>query len=120
MTDTCFITVSLDADSAVSSGIGQYEVQLNQHASDNAGAEIWSGTRMNDFIRLCKVGSAWHIVDHNETYFERRYMGSNQYIDGYNHEHLTAGGWNVYQNSTSGGHMAVSYTHLTLPTIYSV
>ena len=105
VTSSNIINITLDADSAVSSGIGQYEVRVNQHASDNSGAEIWSGTRMNDFVRLCKVGSAWHIVDHNETYFERRYMASNQYIDGYNHEHLTAGGWNVYQNSTNGGTM---------------
>ena len=80
-----------------------YEVRVNQDAGDNSGAELWSGTQHNDFVRLCKVGSAWHVLDHRETYFTRRYMVSDQYIDGYNHEHLTSGGWNVYVNATNGG-----------------
>jgi len=52
---------------------------------------------------MCKIGAAWQVLDHRETYFEHRWMNSDQYIDGYNHEHLTAGGWNVYQNSTRNG-----------------
>ena len=102
---TAIISIMIDADTTVTSGIGQYEVRVNQDAGDNSGAELWSGTRKNDFVRLIKMNNAWHVLDNRETYFERRYMGSNQYIDGYNHEHLTAGGWVVYQNSTNGGTM---------------
>ena len=97
------ITVYVDTNTTVTSGVGQYEVKLNQDAADNSGAEIWSGTKQGDFVRLCKIGSAWQILDHRETYFEHRWMNSDQYIDGYNQEHLTAGGWNVYQNSTRNG-----------------
>ena len=97
------ISVCIDTNTTVTSGVGQYEVQLVQDSADNSGAEIWSGTKQGDYVRMCKIGSAWQIIDHRETYFEHRYMNSDQYIDGYNHEHLTAGGWVVYQNSTRNG-----------------
>ena len=96
---TVIISIVIDTDTAVSSGIGQYEVRVNQDAGDNSGAELWSGTRKNDFVRLIKMNNAWHIIDNKETYFERRYMASNQYIDGYAHEHLTSGGWTVYSST---------------------
>ena len=97
------ITVAIDTNTTVTSGVGQYEVKLNQDAADNSGAEIWSGTKQGDFVRMCKIGAAWQVLDHRETYFEHRWMNSDQYIDGYNHEHLTACGCNVYQNSTRNG-----------------
>ena len=105
VTGNTIITIFANADTTVTSGIGQHEIQVNQDAGDNSGAEIWSGTVKSDFVRLCKIGSAWQIIDHKESYWEKRYLGSNQTIDGYNHEHLTSGGWNVYQNSTGNGNI---------------
>ena len=103
VTGNVIITIFCNADTTVTSGVGQHEVRVNQDAGDNSGAEIWSGTEKSNFVRLVKVNSAWQIIDNRETFFSRRYMASDQYIDGYNHEHLTAGGWNVYQNSTNNG-----------------
>ena len=105
VTGTCVINIFCDANTTVTSGVGQHEVKVNQDSGDNSGAEIWSGTVRGDFVRLCKVGAAWQVIDHKESYWERRYMASDQHINGYNHEHLTAGGWNVYQNSTGNGNL---------------
>ncbi len=102
-TTDCIITIVLTANSGLTSGVADYKVVVNQDSGDNSGAEIWSGTEKSNFVRLVKVNNAWQIIDNRETFFSRRYMASDQYIDGYNHEHLTAGGWNVYQNSTNNG-----------------
>ncbi|MAD25183.1 MAG: hypothetical protein CMO44_13520 [Verrucomicrobiales bacterium] len=103
MSATTVLTIIVNVSSSITSGIADYKVVVNQDAADNSGAEIWSGTAKGDFVRMIKMGAAWQVLDNRETFFSRRYMASDQYIDGYNHEHLTAGGWVVYQNSTNSG-----------------
>jgi len=68
---TCIITVILDADSAAAN---------NVKVKDSGGTEVWTGIQKGDFVRLVVSNSLWLVVDHKETYFEHRYLTTNQTV----------------------------------------
>ena len=88
--DTCMITVLCTQDS------GQYNYLK---VGDNGGAELWRGTSKNDFARFIVMNGGWNIIAHHETFYERRYLSSNQSIGGYTHQQLT--GWTAYPDTVA-------------------
>jgi hypothetical protein len=68
---TCIITVILDADSAAAN---------NVQVKDSGGTEVWTGIQKGDFVRLIVSNSLWLVMDHKETYFEHRYLTTNQTV----------------------------------------
>ena len=66
---TCKITVVCEAASGAA-----YEVKV----VDASATELWSGVEKGDFVTLIVSNSAWVVLDHKETYYEHRYLTSNQ------------------------------------------
>ena len=77
---TIQIVVTIDSGPAFSVKV--------QDASNN---EVWTGIQKSDYVKLQKINNAWQVIDHEETFYERRYLTSNQSIGGYTHSKLT--GW---------------------------
>jgi len=78
----CTIQVVVTTDSGAA-----FSVKV-QDASNN---EIWTGIQKSDYVKLQKINNTWQVIDHEETFYERRYLSSNQAIGGYEHQKLT--GW---------------------------
>ena len=98
--DTCMITVLCTQDA----GISNY-----MKVVDNGGTELWRGAAKNDFARFIVMNGGWNIISHKETFFERRYLTSNQSIGGYTYSHMT--GWTKATNpaaATSGTNQSQS------------
>tara|TARA_R100000656_G_C3927745_1_gene124143 strand:- start:54 stop:863 length:810 start_codon:yes stop_codon:yes gene_type:complete len=68
---TCKITIVCEAASGAA-----YEVKVE----DAGSTEIWSGVEKGDFVTLIVSNSAWVVLDHKETYYEHRYLTSNQTV----------------------------------------
>ena len=68
---TCIITVVADADAT-----STYLLKVQ----DAGTTEVWTGYQTGDFVRLIVSNSAWVVVDHKETYYDHRYLASNQSI----------------------------------------
>ena len=81
---TCKITVVCEAASGAA-----YEVKV----VDASANEIWSGVEKGDFVTLIVSNSAWVVVDHKETYYEHRYLTSNQSV--------SSGTFEKWEGSTS-------------------
>ena len=81
---TCKITIVCEAASGAA-----YEVKVE----DAGSTEIWSGVEKGDFVTLIVSNSAWVVLDHKETYYEHRYLTSNQ--------SLSAGAYEKWDASTS-------------------
>ena len=77
---TIQVVVTTDAGAAFSVKV--------QDASNN---EVWTGIQKSDYVKIQKINNAWQVIDHEETFYERRYLTSNQSIGGYTHSKLT--GW---------------------------
>ena len=93
----CTIQVVVTTDSG-----SAFSVKV-QDASNN---EIWTGIQKCDYVKLQKINNAWQVIDHEETFYERRYLSSNQSVGGYEHKKLT--GWtslysygNIWDNSAN-------------------
>ena len=70
---TCKITIVCEAASGAA-----YEVKV----VDAGATELWSGVEKGDFVTLIVSNSAWVVLDHKETYYEHRYLTSNQSLSG--------------------------------------
>jgi len=88
--ESCMITVVCTQDA----GISNY-----MKVVDNGGTELWRGTTKNDFVRLVVMNGAWNIISHYETWYERRYLTTNQSLGGYVYQQMT--GWTKATNPSA-------------------